>query len=219
VRGAAGHSIISEVGEEIELAAKVTGDVVAALADESGVLAVPREYAEYAVSRIHYRHYPKLVQRAIRAAEKIKASGLPRHAYSALDDPLLTAILEGAAEEEEPSLQERWENLIANALTEQSAIVRRAFPHILRELDPRDAQVLQHYASETSDERVFVEKFTTMPGERDGALLGNLSRLGLLAPLRQQGNSSRSILVGQDNIVGYVFTELGWAFVKACRAP
>ena len=207
------------MGEEIELAAKTTGEVVAALADQSGALAVPREYAEYAVSRIHYRHYPKLVQRAIGAAEKIKASGLPRHAYSALNDPLLTAILEGAAEEEEPSLQEIWENLIANALTEQAAAVRRAFPRILQELDPRDAQVLQHYASETSDERVFVEKFTTMPGERDGALLGNLSRLGLLAPLRQQSAFPRSVPVGQDSIVGYVFTELGWAFVKACRAP
>jgi hypothetical protein len=209
------------VGEEIELAVKTTGEVVAALADRSGALAVPREYAEYVVSRIHYRHYPKLVQRAIEVAEKIKASGLPRHAQRlfGINDPLLTAILEGAAEEEEPSLQEIWENLIANALTEQAAAVRRAFPRILQELDPRDAQVLQHYASETSDERVFVEKFTTMPGERDGALLGNLSRLGLLAPLRQQSASPRSALVGQDNIVGYVFTELGWAFVKACRAP
>jgi hypothetical protein len=70
-------------------------------------------YFDYLATRIQYRHFPKLIERAIATAEKIKASGLPARAYSALNDPLLTAILEATAEEEDPELQKVWENLLA----------------------------------------------------------------------------------------------------------
>lgn len=206
-------------GEDIELFAKTSGEVVAALADESGALAVPRGYAEYATARIHYRHYPKLIERAMAAAEKIRASGLPRRAYSALEDPLLTAILESAAEEEEPSLQTLWENLLANALTEGSGDVRREYPNILRELNPKDAQLLDHWSRKTADETYMVAQFGNMPGERDGLALGNLTRLGLLRPVRSVPAKIVSSPDDASTITGYAFTELGWAFVKACQPP
>jgi hypothetical protein len=41
--------------EEVELAAKATGEVVAALAEESGALSIPKEYARYVATRIHHR--------------------------------------------------------------------------------------------------------------------------------------------------------------------
>jgi Abortive infection alpha len=160
------------VGEEVELATKTAGEVVAALAETSGVTLVPKEYASYIAARVHYRHYPKLVERALRTAEKIKAAGLPAHAYSALDDPLLTAILEGVAEEEEGSLQQVWENLLANVLTDSSAEVRRAFPRILRELDPQDVRLLDHFAGQTTDERYLVDTIESLPGVRDGVARG-----------------------------------------------
>ncbi len=205
-------------GEDIELFAKTSGDVVAALADESGALAVPREFAEYAAARIHYRHYPKLIERAMAAAEKIRASGLPRRAYSALDDPLLTAILESAAEEEVPSLQALWENLLANALTE-GGDVRREYPRILQELNPKDAQLLDHWSRQTDDSTYMVAQFRTMPGERDGLALCNLERLGLTRPVRSIPTRVGSSSDEAATVTGFAFTELGWAFVKACRPP
>ena len=205
--------------KKIELVAKATGEVVAALADESGSLAVPREYAEYAAARIHYRHYPKLIERAMAAARKIAASGLPRRAYSALDDPLLTAILEATAEEEDPSLQVLWENLLANERTEGSSEIRRAFPGILRALDPKDACLLDDLARETSDETYLVDQFRSVPGERDGISLDNLTALELLRPVRTLATTVGSISVDDSTITGYAFTERGWAFVKACQPP
>jgi hypothetical protein len=208
------------VGEEVQLAAKTTGEVVAALAETSGATLVPKEYASYIAARVHYRHYPKLVERALRTAEKIKAAGLPAHAYSTLDDPLLTAILEAAAEEEVGSLQQVWENLLANALTDNSAEVRRAFPHILRELDPQDVRLLDYFAGQTSDEHL-VDTIKSLPGARDGVALENLTRLELLRPVYHVPTTLDEIRISIDpsNIIGYAFTELGWAFVKACQPP
>jgi hypothetical protein len=96
------------MSEEIELAAKTSAEVVTALAEKSGALAVPQEYASYIAARIHLRHYPALIKAAMGAAEKIRASGLPRRAFSALDEPLLTKILEGMAEETNSDLQDAW---------------------------------------------------------------------------------------------------------------
>ena len=83
-----------EPGQEIELAVKAAGEIAGALAEESGALEPVREYATYIASRIYYRHYPKLVDRALRAAEKIRRSGLPHRAFGEIPDPLLRAILE-----------------------------------------------------------------------------------------------------------------------------
>jgi hypothetical protein len=61
-----------------------------------------------------------------------------------------------------------------------------------------------------------VERFNTVPGERDGVSLDNLTRLGLLQPIRGLPNSLGAI---SDTITAYGFTELGWEFVRACRTP
>jgi hypothetical protein len=114
---------MTEPGHDIELFAKTAGEVVGALADESGLLQPSKEFGEYVAMRLHYRYLPKLAERAMRAAEKVKQSGLPRYAYGEIPDPLLRAILVGAAEEEDPDLREMWENLLANALTVESVDV------------------------------------------------------------------------------------------------
>jgi hypothetical protein len=79
------------------------------------------------------------VDRAIRAAQKIRQSGLPPRAFVEEPDPPLRAILVHGAEEENPSMQERWENLPANAVTVGSAEVRKAFVAVLDELEPEEA--------------------------------------------------------------------------------
>ncbi|HEX4115381.1 MAG TPA: hypothetical protein VHY18_05850 [Solirubrobacteraceae bacterium] len=118
--------------EGTELVAKSAGAVVGALADDSNALGPVREYANYLSARVHMRHLPALAKRAMATAEKIRASGLPRHAWEELDEPLVTAILEGMAQETDPDLSRVWENLLANELTHGSPNVRRVFPTILR---------------------------------------------------------------------------------------
>jgi hypothetical protein len=125
---------------------------VKALAEESGALEPVKEYGEYIARSFHYRHYPKLVARAQSAAEKIRQSGLPRRAFEEIPDPLLRAILVNGAEEDDPSMQERWENLLANAATVGDAEVRRAFPNVLSELEPSEAAQLEKYADETPED-------------------------------------------------------------------
>ncbi len=167
------------MSEEVELVAKTSAEVVAALAEKSGALAVPSEYANYIAARIHLRHYPALVERAMTAAERITAAGLPRRAFAALDEPLLTAILEGMAEETDPSLQEMWENLLANTVTDGPTDSQRAHPQILRALDPVEAKYLSSQFTSAGAEAVRPHNVMKQYGLRD-ANLDNLERLGLI---------------------------------------
>ncbi|HST55492.1 MAG TPA: Abi-alpha family protein [Solirubrobacteraceae bacterium] len=144
--------------------------------------------------------------------------GLPRRAFEALDEPLLTAILEGMAEETDPVLTEAWENLLANSLAEETTEVRRGFPAIMRRLDPRDARLLEHWAKDATEKTFRVELHTPAPDERDGPTLGNLTALGLLQPHRRLPTTLGAIDDGAATITGYSISELGWAFLQACRA-
>jgi Abortive infection alpha len=204
------------MSEEIELAAKSVGESVGALAEASGVLGPVQELAAWVTSFIHYRRQPALAKQVVQAAEKIRASGLPSEAIS---DKLLRDLLEGASMEDEESMQERWANLLANAMTENSARVRTAFTSILAELEQEDARLLDYFADQTSADSVWVDRFTKVPGTRDGVSLNNLTRLELLAPVHSLAMKEGSVLAETGDIVGYTFTEIGWAFVQACREP
>jgi hypothetical protein len=211
------------MSEEIELAAKTSAEVVTALAEKSGALAVPQEYASYIAARIHLRHYPALIKAAMVAAETIRASGLPRRAFSALDEPLLTKILEGMAEETNPDLQDAWENLLANALTDSDANVPRAFPKTLGELEPVEAGILDAMAEDkgtflgaNSGTRIGKGKMKDLP------LTGlvNLERLGLIAlgPV-QPTPPGKPPLSATDALRVMRLTPFGDSVIRACQAP
>jgi hypothetical protein len=165
------------MSEEVELAAKTTGAVVGALVEDSRALGPVREYAEAITSGIHYRYYPRVVRQAMAAAEKIERSGLPRRAYSVVPDRLLRAILEDGAMEGDESMQDRWENLLANALTSVSAEVRNAFPKILSELEPEDAAILDSAFDRSTTEPIGALQ---LRDTTDFTGLDNLKRLGLV---------------------------------------
>jgi hypothetical protein len=170
---------------------------------------------------IHYRFYPKLVKQAMKAAEKIEASGLPRRAYDEVPDRLVRAILEGGAMEDDEVLHEMWANLLANVIVTSG--VHQAFPAILRDIGPMEALLLEyvfqnahaHGEMRMADGRgswTDVEVGTARLGkdrrldatERSLASL-NLVRLGLFGP---PGAKER-----------FVLTELGDAFYRACQPP
>lgn len=215
-----GWVIIWLMSEEIELAAKTSAEVVAALADASGALGPPQELWGAITSGLHYRFYPRLIKQALMAAEKIRASGLPRSAYGAVPDRLLKGILEGGSLEEDESMQERWANLLANALTTGSPEVRRAFPTILGEIEPAEAAHLDMFADEVDPGDVFARtrRMESFKGLHPGGV-GNLVRLRLLDYVRTMPNTAGKITDDGSGIFGVKFTRLGWVFVQACRSP
>jgi hypothetical protein len=209
---------VAHMSEEIDLAAKTTGEVVAALADETGALAVPREYANYIAARVHLRHLPRLAESAMAVAEKIRASGLPRRAFPELDEPLVTAILEGMAEETNPGIQAMWENLLATMLTETGHPPQRAFPQILRALDPSEARCIDHcFRDRYRDLRP--EDVKREHGLRD-ANLDNLERLGVIrfelssAPVWKERAD-----LSQGERQWLTFTRLARDLWRACSPP
>lgn len=170
-----------------------------AFAEATGLLGPVRELALWATDLIRYRPYQARL--LMRAAEKIKASRLPP---SAVEDKLLRAALEDGGMEDDEDMQERWANLLANAGT-GAATVKAAFPTILAELDPLDAQLLDAvFVALDQPSRSLRIDHTT-----DTSALGNLRRLGLV----------RSTFETKLN-AGEVFIEpFGWEFVRACRDP
>ena len=207
------------MSEEVELAAKSAGAVVGALADDSNALGPVREYANYLSARMHMRHLPALVERAIVTAEKVRASGLPRRAWEELNEPLVTAILEGMAEETDPDLSEVWENLLANELTHGSANVRRVFPRILRDLEPGDAAVLDALATGPPDPRDFPVSDVSGHTGRSRASLDNLAGHELVRYTRSTPTTWGTIDDSESTLTGVTLTELGLQMVEACRAP
>ncbi len=141
----------------------------------------------------------------MRAAEKIKATGL---STSAVPDKLLRIALEDGAMEDDPSLQERWANLLANAATNPS-LVHPAFPRMLSEMDSRDARILDAVHVETTAPQVrsqLIPRISSVDNP-DWPALENLSRLGLIH--YEAPTSTGRVYI----------TPLGSLFVRACEAP
>ncbi|HWW90436.1 MAG TPA: hypothetical protein VNY35_06635 [Solirubrobacteraceae bacterium] len=190
------------MGEEIELAAKSSAEVITALTEASGALGPSQEFWGALTNGIHYHFYPRVVKQAMAAAEKIEQSGLPRRAYSGIQDRLLRAILEGGSLENDEGMQARWANLLANALTESPAEVHVAFPGILSDLTPGEAAFLDALPAPAGTIKL-------RDDEADFLALANLTRLQLVD--YKQGFPL--------NRVEVLCTPMGWAFLQACRAP
>ncbi len=190
---------------------------VQAFADATGALGPVRELAAWATDLVRYRRAPYQAKLLMRAAEKVRASGLPP---SAVEDKLLRAALEDGALEEDEEMQERWANLLANAST-RPARVRAAFPKILAELDPTEARFLDGLARTRTDENYGqAVEYEPLPSWVPAGGRDNLLRLNLLRELRQEetGTAESPVMV-RGPVVGYVFTALGWELVKVCRPP
>jgi hypothetical protein len=200
------------MGDEIELAAKAIGESVGALAEQSGALGPVRELCDWITSSIHYSRQPALARRMMRAADKVRATGIPPHAVT---DKQLRAILEGASLEDEPSMQVRWENLLAHALTDEGVGIPPSFPTILAELEPAEAQMLDGFATRSWQAPFMVGH---IPPE-EARWWDNLFRLGLLEKLPPDsvfGGLSSSPLPPVQRVV---VTQRGYEFVMACREP
>lgn len=155
----------------------------------------------------------------MKAAEKVKASGLPPHAVR---DKLLRAVVEDGSMEDNEGMQERWATLLANAATDSDDKIKLAYPKILAELEPKEALLLERLWERTPNPDE--ESFETVGYETTNDLvdipeLYNLDRLGVLRWVRSLPTTLASISDAEATLQGVQLTELGWEFVKACNPP
>jgi hypothetical protein len=211
------------MSEEIELASKTAGEVAGHVSEvfveKSGIFEPAHALATALTTGIDAAFYPGLFRICRWAADRIERVGASRRAIETMPPRLLRGILEGGAMEPDEGMQDRWANLLANAATNSEAEVRRAFPEILRQLDPQDVRILDELAGQASDETFLVENLIPDPTTRDGVSLDNLTALELLRPVYRTATTVGSITVDPSTIAAYVFNERGWAFVKACQPP
>lgn len=161
------------------------------------------------LDNIRYRWAPHKARLLMRAAEKIKQSGLPVHA---VDDRILRAVLEDGGLDEDPEMQERWSSLLANAAT--GSPVPPAFPEILGQLEPVEARFLDGLFD--ADELcVLGDVFghdALLPRHLD-----NLQRLGVMTHkgvFLPYGLPDRPVAETSVEI-----TPLGTSLVIICRVP
>lgn len=147
----------------------------------------------------------------------------------------LLPLLEGAALEEEDDLSTKWAALLANAATPHSPVdIYPSFPHILSQLSPRDARVLDaiydlalHLGlrpgqwAERGGNRESIMQIMGMSPEEFDLVTDNLIRLGLCS-----GQGTRlSFIDNKDQVFqlkdkGTIsITQVGYEFVTACWQP
>jgi len=144
--------------------------------------------------------------------QKLRERGVAkRHVPVAFGLP----IIEKATVEEDPSLQEKWANLLANARdATYDRPLRRNFTSMLADMEPIDSQILdlivrEHLADKKrTDRTLFVRdkivEHTSLPGGVVENAVRNLIRLGLFKP----GVVTGGVSIGDHSLSSYKDTEL-----------
>jgi len=209
-----------DVSEELVQAANAAAELepaVEAFAEATGALEPVRESTGWLGDVIRYRREAHLAKVLIKAAEKVKASGLPAHAVR---DKLLRAVVEDGSMEDDEGMQERWATLLANAATHSEDKIKLAYPTILAELEPKEALLLDLLWEKTpnpAEEPFETVGFETTKDLVDMAGLYNLERVGLLKWIWSTGTTWDELSNGEVTLIGVQLTELGWEFVRACN--
>ncbi len=130
----------------------------------------------------------------------------------------LFPYLEGAALEEDETLQDMWANLFVNYIDTAKKLTLTVFPDILKHLSSNEVKMLTFM--NTNFGRIKKTRWNNetkdFPSEYTLEEMGNLARLGLI---REESNFS---MYDGDKIEelmpeNYYLTELGDAFLKACQ--
>ena len=130
----------------------------------------------------------------------------------------LFPYLEGAALEEEDTLQDMWANLFVNYIDTEKKLSMTVFPDILKHLSSNEVKMLSFM--NTNFGRIKKSRWNNdtkdFPSEYSLEEMGNLARLGLI---REESNFSMYDGDKIEELVAenYYLTELGNSFLKACR--
>jgi hypothetical protein len=123
-------------------------------------------------------------------------------------------ILEDGADDDDPSMQERWAALLANAAA--GSPIPIAYPRILAELEPVEARGID-FLSTTPFKATSQSLFGGHVGGLKRANIDNLARLALV---RYTGEPFTGLGANPtDPEERIVATALAMNFIYACRAP
>jgi hypothetical protein len=209
------------MNDELALTVKAAGELqgpIGEFADAVGRSRLTDEIIQMLVDEIRYRRAPRRAKLLARATAKIRETGL--RPEDVIDDPLLSGVgrllltaMDYGSFEGDKDMQERWANLLANGVVGTQE-VPPAYPEILREMEPIEAQFLDHLfdADELCVLGDILNDETLKPRHLD-----NLQRLNLIrhdASFLPYGLSDRLALETDVDI-----TPLGMSLVLACRPP
>lgn len=204
---------------ELQVAAKAVEElapVVRAFAESVGLLDPARQVVGGWTDRLKIRREVRRLEALTKAAEKVKALGIP---VAAVQDRLLIEILEGAADEDDPNLAEAWSNLLASAAT--GVAVAPSFPSVLRQLEPVEARFLEAALRAQAKQPPMRIGFDvdSLPefADLEWRHLDNLERLGLIVyevdlPINIEPPQ-------RPQRVRLSINPFGQAFVAACNRP
>lgn len=222
---------LTAMPDELELAGRAAQELAPAVRDFTAAVtgSATHEVSEMLADKVRLRRYKSQLKILKEAQQATADAGLPA---SAVPLKTLAPLLEHGSleEEDDEDMVTRWANLLANAATTSMADVPPAFPEILRQLEALDAAMLDAlhdatvpWARAKPDEEWAAAwaplHFDTYLGLPHGTVrmerLDNLVRLGLCY-LPQRGGTIGGNPTARQRVL---LTDLGVAFVRACRAP
>lgn len=179
-----------------------------------------QELSRWLSDIVRYRRLPHQARLLTKAADEIRASGLPA---SAVEDRLLRAVLEEGGFEDDEPMQGRWARLLANAAV--GIAIPPAFPEVLRQLEPIEARLLDRIVAIREPllhgQMTYFEHCGVLDGLR-WRHLDNLERLQLLHWVWQGPVNVRLPAAPADcppHTLELYETQLGRDLVAACASP
>lgn len=143
----------------------------------------------------------------------------------------LVPLLEGASLEEKESMQARWANLLANAVS-GAMDVTPSYVEILKELSPVEVLLLDKLYDEASKEPDYRKRLSlnfdkqkicawlSISSEKFDLIIENLFRLNLCRMPGSTGMTfGENMRVAVNTTDLFEFTATGFDFVKACKEP
>lgn len=161
----------------------------------------------------------------LKAREKVQASGLDK-----MQVPLkvLSPIIQNSSLEEEENMQEKWVNMLANAVT-QHVEVSPNYAAILNELSPLEVVILDNIFTKVNKESDYkkrraiqfdatkIQEIYGLTEEKMDLIVENLFRLNLAQPPAGAGIQLGDHKFTLRTTKVFEFTTLGYEFVKACN--
>ena len=189
-----------------DVAVSSAGKVFGPMAEELGL---------YLADKIKYRRQKNFVVFLQEYLDLVRQLGLPQ------EEPpvkLLHPILENASLEEDDLLRSKWVALLANAADPGSdASLLSGFVEVLKQISPQEAQLLDwlYRGDELPEGQIGAHEVVgVLEVARPNAsiLLEHLGQVGLVT-------LGPGWVPGVSADLQYLATQLGLAFVQACRTP
>ena len=184
---------------------------------------VLKELGAYIAGRIQFINFKRSLKVLEQAKYLLDERGIKPQSVSL---KILVPILEGAGLEDNDNLIEKWSGLLASAASRGKVLP--SFAHILSELSPSEAKILDYiythrkkleFVGGSGVDKQDLEKAMGLSIEEYGIRILNLRRLGMIEQVTtdamrwQAGHGDW----GAGGDVG--LTALGESFIDACKGP